>query len=122
MTVYATFNPTSLRAGDKPLVHRPVILNGGAALARGAILGRITSSDLYILSVATASDGSQNPIAVLAADADPSGGNITVPAYFEGEFAGELCTFDSSWTIATLQTALRKVASLIYIRSLGVLG
>ncbi len=125
--VFATFDPTSLFAGEPPVRHRQITLlsgsNGaGTPLKRGALLGRITASDKYKPSVATANDGSQTPIAVLASDTDSSGGDVNCPAYFEGEFAFEMMTVDASWTAATLQAALRVANAQIYVHQVGTLG
>ena len=127
MTTYATFDPTSLFAGNGPYRHRPLTLASGSnttgtPLARGALLGRVTATDKYIPCVATASDGSQTPVAILAADTDAGAADVVTVGYFEGEFAGEKMTIDASWTIATLQTVLRKALSALFVRSVGTLG
>lgn len=132
MTIYATFDATALFAGEKQPVQRPVTVAAGqnaapvngiaTPLKRGALLGRVTASDKYILCVKTASDGSQNPVAILSYDLDASTADAVGPAYFDGEFAGEIMTIDPSWTIQTLQTALRQAQSPLYVRSVGVLG
>jgi hypothetical protein len=67
-------------------------------------------------------DGSQVPAAVLAADLDASVADAVGPAYFEGEFAGEIMTIDASWTIQTLQASLRQNKADLYVRTVGVLG
>lgn len=125
--VFATYDPTSLFAGEYPIRHRPITLASGSnttgtPLKRGALLGRVTATDKYIPCVKTASDGSQTPAAVLAGDTDAGAADVATAAYFEGEFAGEMMTLDASWTIATLQAALRQVNSPLYVRSVGTLG
>ena len=125
--VYASYDPTSLFAGAWPVRHRPVTVASGAnaagtVLARGTLLGRVTATDKYIPCVKTAADGSQNPAAVLAADLDASAADAVGPAYDAGEFAAEKLILDASWSIATLQAALRQAASRIYARTVGVLG
>lgn len=86
--------PDRLIGGDKKLVTREVTLtNLGAAgaLSRGAVLGTITADARYGLSAAAAVDGSAVPTAILAKDADPSGGDVTALVYVEGQFnAAEL--------------------------------
>ena len=49
--------PDQLIAGNMKLVTDTVTLGAGT-LARGAVLGKITASGNYVLSVATANDGS----------------------------------------------------------------
>lgn len=125
--VVASYDPTALFAGAFPVRQRVVTLASGANLAgaplkRGALLGRVTATDKYVPCVATASDGSQVPAAILAADTDASVADVKTPAYFEGEFAGEIMTIDPSWTIQTVQAALRQASSHLYVRSVGTLG
>lgn len=127
MANYGSYDPTSLFAGSKQPVHRPVTIASGAnasgtVLVRGTVLGRITASDKYVPCVKTVSDGSQTPVAFTAADIDASAADVIGPAYFEGEFAAEKLTLDASWTIAQLQTALRQSLSGLYARTVGVLG
>jgi hypothetical protein len=69
----------------------------------------------YIPSVATATDGSQKPVAILADLCDPSAGAVNAPLYFAGEFNGDALTFDTSFSVATLTAALR--SQNIYIKT-----
>ncbi|MDE3022253.1 MAG: head decoration protein [Pseudomonadota bacterium] len=69
----------------------------------------------YIESVATATDGSQVPSAVLADYADASGGAVNTGAYIMGEFNQNAITFDASWTLAALTSALRPLG--IFLKS-----
>lgn len=57
-------------------------------------------------SVKTASDGSQNPIAILSDYSDPSSGAITTGAYFMGEFNINAISYDNSWTPELLAVSL----------------
>ena len=122
MADYGTFDPTSLLVGPCPK-HRPVTFPGSSGvLARGTVLGRVTATDKYVSSVRTASDGSEKPVAVVAADIDTGAADVVGPAYFEGEFAAELLKLDASWTIAQLQAAFRQGNIPIFARSVGVNG
>lgn len=125
--VVSSYDPTGLIAGAYPVRHRVVTLAAGAnavgaPLKRGTLLGRVTASDKHIISVKTAVDGSQIPVAVLAFDTDASAVDTRMAAYYEAELAGEMMTFDPSWTIPTIQAALRQAGSQLYVRSIGVLG
>jgi len=85
------------------------ITAGGTAFVAGDSF-TVTVSDAvgtYIESVKTASDGSQNPVAILADDADASVGPVSTGGYVAGEFNINSLTYDASWTPATLVTALR---------------
>lgn len=61
----------------------------------------------FILSVKTASDGSQTPAAILADFADASGGPVRTGAYVMAEVNGRALNFDASWNLQTLTSALR---------------
>lgn len=65
------------------------------------------ASGAYKVSVATASDGSQTPRAILADQVDTTAGNANGGVYLSGEFNARAITFDASWTQATLKAALR---------------
>lgn len=98
--------PDQLVAGNQKIVTDTVTLGAGT-LPRGSVLGQITASGNYILSVKTAVDGSQNPSAVLADAADASGGAVLCGVYLTGELNANALNFDASWTASTLKPALR---------------
>lgn len=124
MTIYPTFDPTSLFAGGDDFEWREVTVKQAGQLTRGTLLGRITATDKYIASVAGAADGSQLAanLVILAEDVDTTAGDVVAPVYMQGTFAFEKMTVDASWSFATLDAALRAAASQIYLRTLGVLG
>ncbi len=79
-------------------------------------LSALQPSGYWKLSVATASDGSQNPAGVLASQsADPTSGPIGVAVYIAGEFNVNAINFDASWTPAALVPKLR--SANIYLRN-----
>jgi hypothetical protein len=69
----------------------------------------------YVLSVKTASDGSQVPCAILVSTTDASTQPQLTGGYLMGEFNGNALNFDPSWTVAALRTALR--AFSIFVKS-----
>ncbi len=69
----------------------------------------------YIESVKTATDGSQNPGAILEDYADASGGAVATGAYVMGEFNANYITYDASWTVAALTAPLRALS--IFLKS-----
>lgn len=71
-------------------------------------------SNKWIKSVATATDGSQIPKAVLADDADATSADAAAGAYVSGEFNGNALIYDGSWSVATLQIAMRPYAIWIH--------
>ena len=93
----ALFIPDQLIAGTLQLVTDTGIITGGT-YKRGTVLGMVTASGKYKLSVKTATDGSETPVAILvdnvdASTADQNGG-----------------LFDNSWTVPALKAALRPLA------------
>lgn len=83
-------------------------LISGQNLKRGSLLGKITASGKYTLSISTASDGSQNPDAILVKDTDASGGDATCEVYVGGEFNTNAMTFGSGITAAASFDGLRQ--------------
>jgi hypothetical protein len=95
-----------------------VTIAAGFKLKRGTVLGQILASTpsankfagQYVPCVATATDGSQVPTAILAEDVDTSttGTNWEKAkyAYRSGSFNSALVVFDPSWTLSAITAAL----------------
>lgn len=88
---------------------------GGTPMAAGDVItiAGPAGSGSYKEAVATATDGSQNPVAILADDADASGGDVTGGIYLTGEFNGNALTFDGSFTLAQITAALRPLSIFV---------
>lgn len=114
----ATYDPNGLFAGDGPIITQPVTILSGQNMTRGAVLGKVTASGKYILSLAAANDGSQTPVGVLAIDCDATGGDKDAAVYFSGEFNAAKLTFGTGHTAATVNAALRAAAAPIFVRVL----
>jgi hypothetical protein len=82
---------------------------GGTAFAAGDTftLTVVDSIGNFIVSVKSASDGSQNPMAILADYADATNAPVKTAAYLMGEFNINSLYADASWTPETLTTAMR---------------
>ena len=100
----------TLIAGDFPRVTRKVTIAAGTALPMGALLGQITASTKYVLSLAASSDGSQAPSAILAEDLDASGSDRQAIVYFTGEFRSDGMTFGTGHTASSTRGALRALS------------
>lgn len=70
MSQVATYKPDNLIAGTFPLITQSITIASNQILKRGAVLGRITASDKYVLSQATSKDGSEQTSAILCEDVD----------------------------------------------------
>jgi len=99
--------PDSLIAGHYPLISKEVTLIAGQNLTRGALLGKITASGKYNLSLSAAVDGSEVPTAVLAKDTDATAADVVTVAYESGEFNDNKIIFGAAHTAATVEAGLR---------------
>lgn len=102
-----TYTPDALIAGDFPIRTEKVTIVSGQNLVRGALLGMITASGKYNLSLSAASDGSQTPRAVLAEDVDASGGDAEGIIYVAGDFNQDALTYGTGHTAASVKAGLR---------------
>ncbi|WEZ84584.1 head decoration protein [Rhizobium sp. 32-5/1] len=114
----ATASPNDLLVSDVPVVTRNITILSGQNLLRGAVLGNITASDKYILSLAGASDGSQVPALVLAIDANASGSDLVSSAYAGGAFDSTKLIYGTGHTAVTVEAAFRKEGAPLYVRVL----
>ena len=76
-------------------------------LKRGALLGRVTATGKYILSLSAASDGSEVPRAILAEDTNATSADKTTVAYLTGEFNTAAMTFGTGHAAASVKDGLR---------------
>lgn len=103
-----TYAPDKLIAGNAHLlVGRKVTIISGQNLARGAVLGKITASGKYNLSLSGASDGSQTPDLILAENCDASSGDKVALAYARGDFNANALTLGTAHTVASITEGLR---------------
>lgn len=104
-----SYTPDRLIAGEDLVTDQGTIISG-QTLLRGTVLGKIAASGKYTKCVSTATDGSQFPVAILAADTDASGGDKIGPIYLEGEFNDNFIAFGGSDTSATTPNTVGAVA------------
>jgi hypothetical protein len=114
----ATFSPNDLLVSDVPVVTRNITIASGQDLVRGAVLGRITASDKYVLSAAAAADGSEVPALVLAFDVDASAADVVAAAYASGAFDASKLTLGAGHTAADVEKAFRTAGAPLYVRVL----
>lgn len=111
------YQPGGLIAGDYPVAHRYVTIASGQEIERGAVLGRITADDKYVLSLASAEDDSEVPAAVAAVDVDASGGDVVAPVFFSGEFAADQLVFGAGHDAESVEEAFRLAGLPIFVRT-----
>jgi hypothetical protein len=108
--------PDQLIAGEFKIVTSNItVLSGQGILKRGTVVGAVTASGKYIVSIKTATDGSQVPIAILADDVDATSADAIGGAYQTGEFNVNALIYDTGWTALTLGAALRPYS--IFVKS-----
>jgi hypothetical protein len=112
-----TITYDDLYVGDLQIVADGITLASGQNLVRGAVLGMITATKKYVLSLTAAVDGSQNPVAVLGIDCNATAGDVSTTALFMGEFNAAKCVFGAGHTAATVNAAFRAQSTPIFIRT-----
>ena len=102
----ATNTPDNLIAGPGSIT-RKVTLITGQNVVRGAVLGKITASGKYNLSLSAAADGSQTPDLICAQDCNATAADAECLAYEAGRFNGTALVLGTAHTIASIQEGLR---------------
>jgi hypothetical protein len=69
------------------------------------IIQAVPGSQVYKLCVASATDGSEIPAAILVDTTDPTGGNVMGGVYLMGQFNANALVFDPSLTLAGIKSA-----------------
>ncbi|NTU28858.1 head decoration protein [Brevibacillus sp. HB1.1] len=121
MPAYESVKFDDLFAGGvkPPTAIAIVVKAGSGVVTRGTVLGKLSQlaeSDLYagtpVLTPvnSTKTDGSETPYAVLAdVEVDATSKDVRAVAYTDGEFNRAALKFGGTDTIATHETALRKI-------------
>lgn len=103
-----SYTPDRLIAGNAHLlVARTITVLSGQTLTRGAVIGKVTASGKYILSLAAANDGSEAPDLILAEDCDASAADKPALAYARGDFNANALTLGTGHTVASITEGLR---------------
>lgn len=114
-----TYVPDGLVGGNPDLLlNSSIILAAGQNLKRGALLGKITASGKYVLSLAASSDGSQVPNSILVDDVDATSGDKAALNYTRGDFLQDFVTFGTGHTPASTSAALRPLG-IVFITAQG---
>jgi hypothetical protein len=101
-----TSTPDALVVGPG-LIARKVTLITGQNVVRGAVLGKITASGKYNLSLSAAADGSQTPDLICAQDCDATAADAECLAFESGKFNASALVLGTAHTIASIQEGLR---------------
>jgi hypothetical protein len=112
-----SYDPNGLVLDDYPVQTAGATIGTAANLVAGAVLGRITASGKYILSLSGASDGSQTPAAILLTDAAAASADAPAVILLSGAVDQAKLTFGASHTAATVETAFRAAGRPIFLKS-----
>lgn len=119
VTTVDTYTPTQLIVGSSDVITKPYTVTlTGAAMVVGTVLGQVTASGKLVRHETTASDGSQNAVAILAVPLAAATGDVTAPVYVAGEFNYEALTYDADVTTAAAKLATFPIQSGIKLRAL----
>jgi hypothetical protein len=105
-TSEGTYAPDLLVGGDHPIRTIGVIIASGQNLLRGALLGKVTATGKFILSLSAATDGSQNPVGILGEDVNATAGDVASFEYVAGDFNSRKVTFGTGHTVASVREVL----------------
>jgi hypothetical protein len=101
------FENDSLVSSQRIPLGTVVTIASGQNLKRGAVLGRITATDKYVLSLAAAEDGSQEADVILAEDVNATGGDKNAFVYTAGTFVDKALIFGTGQSVASSWRPLR---------------
>lgn len=101
-----TYSPDKLIAGHQTTHDLKVTVITGQNLVRGAVVGMITASGKYNLSLSAAADGSQTPVGILVDDTDATAADKEALIYTTGDFNQAALTLGAAHTLASIKAGL----------------
>ncbi len=111
--VRTTYTPDQLSAGDFPIVRDVVTIGADQVLSAGAVLGKVTASGEYVLSLAAATDGSEDPVAILDAAIDTTGAAADGLVRLTGQVLGSQLTLGTGHTLVGVKATLRPLSLFV---------
>jgi hypothetical protein len=85
------------------------VVSGEGVLARGSVMGRVTSSGKLKLVKSSAEDGSKTPYGILADSVDATSADATAVIFLTGEFNSDALIFGGTDTAADHEAEARKI-------------
>lgn len=100
------YDPKEIEIGGTLVETMPVTIVSGQVLTAGSVLGRITASKKYALSLAAAVDGSEviRPV-VLMHDVDATAGDVAATAWHAGKFDPAMLVIGAGHDLAAVREA-----------------
>ena len=103
-----TFDPDNLLMGADARAEE-ITLTDGEVVVRGHVLGRVTATGKYLISLNAAIDGSEIARVIAAEPLSPSGSDGLMLGYLEGSFNQDKVTLGTGQTIANTKDDLNDV-------------
>lgn len=100
-----TFAPDEFITGDYPMKTEPETILSGQNLPARSVLGRVTASGKWVLSLSAAVDGSEVPRAILAEAIDASAGDVDGPVFKSGTYNPTLLNYGAGHDADTVKAA-----------------
>jgi hypothetical protein len=101
-----TYDPSTIEIGGTVVESTKVTILSGQTLAAGSVLGRVTASGKYVLSLAAAEDGSEVIQPVVAMHAvDASAGDVVADVWIAGKFDASKLVIGAGHAIADVRLA-----------------
>jgi len=110
-------DPNGLILDDYPVQTAVATIGTAADLTAGAVLGRITATGKYVLSLSAASNGSQTPAAILLTDAAAASADAPAVILLSGAVDSAMLSFGTAHTAETVETAFRAAGRPIFLKS-----
>lgn len=115
-----TIVPGDLLVNDYPVQTRPItIASGQGVLKRGTVIGKITASGKYAISLGASGDGSETPKAVLAVDVDATAADVATVEYASGAFDGSKLILGAGITLDDVKAAFEAADAPLFIKDLA---
>lgn len=102
----STFAIKQLLHGDDYTTRKITVLSGQNLIA-GTVIGKITATGKYKLSLSASADGSEVPDQVLATDCDASAGDKEALVFETADLNANALTIGTAHTLATIREGLR---------------
>lgn len=100
------FTPSQLMLGHHR-ARKVVIKSGAGVLAIGTVLGQVTADKKYIKSLAAATDGSEEPDAILGEAVDATAADVEAIVYIAGEVDQDKLILGAGHTLGSIDAVFR---------------
>lgn len=106
LTETATYTPEQFVTGNFPIVTEPeTIANGEGEVAKRTVMGRVTASGEWKVSLAAAGDGSEVPAGILAEGVDATAAAVPGSILKAGQFNPDLLVFGAGHDADSVKAA-----------------